>query len=158
MFTGYGALPASFAAAVSKFCSLVDAQDAAASAGYHASAVLETAEDEAPTMAAAQAALQLASRARSAVKLLIGWTSREAHLQAKASPGGEFQTTSFIFIFAVEVAISELLTRCNAPQIRTTVIQDNIGLFREGLMAGNIYLVNSRSWKQQHTSDLVERA
>lgn len=95
VFTGYNALQSTFAAAVRKFTSLVDAQPGAASTGYRGSAVLETVEDVAVAPAAVLAAPELVSWVGSAVKLVIGWTSREAHLEAKEKAGREFRQHPF---------------------------------------------------------------
>ncbi|KAL1902784.1 hypothetical protein Sste5346_000694 [Sporothrix stenoceras] len=84
VFTGYDALQSAFAAAVRTFTSAVDAQPPK---GYHGAAVMETVEDVALSPTAAEAAPALISWVGSAVKLIIGWTSREAHLEAKAQPG-----------------------------------------------------------------------
>lgn len=84
VFTGYDALQSAFAAAVRTFTKVVDAQPPK---GYHGAAVLETVEDVALSPEAAQAAPELVSWVGSAVKLIIGWTSKEAHLEAKAKEG-----------------------------------------------------------------------
>ncbi|ERT02809.1 uncharacterized protein SPSK_09624 [Sporothrix schenckii 1099-18] len=87
VYTGYDALPSIFAAAVRKFAGLIDAQPDATSTGYRGNAVLETVEDVALAPEAVQAAPELVSWVGPAVKLVVGWTSREAHLEAKEKAG-----------------------------------------------------------------------
>lgn len=76
VFTGYGAEPG-FEATVRKFASLLDAD---APAGYHGGVVGPTAED-------------VSNGDRSvtgpAVKLVVGWDSKEAHVEAKEKTAGE---------------------------------------------------------------------
>ena len=80
VFTGYGA-EAGFEDNVRDFSAKVDAEKPT---GYHAAAVGPVADPVAKGEAQGDADKGLA------VKLVIGWDSKEAHLEAKGKSGGEF--------------------------------------------------------------------
>jgi hypothetical protein len=134
VFTGYDALQSTYAAAVRKFTSLVDAQLDAASSGYRGSAVLESAEDVALAPAAVQAEPGLVSRVGSAVKLLIGWTSKEAHLEAKEKAGRELRTGTNASLLQQHEMNTDI-------SLLSTAIKDNIYLLRDGRKVADLYHV-----------------
>lgn len=84
VFTGYGAEPG-FEASVREFAARVDAERPA---GYRGCAVGPVAEAVCGPTGGGEKSL--------AVKLVVGWDSKEAHLEAKGKPGGELIISRFL--------------------------------------------------------------